>query len=196
MKPFGVGYLKDGSLGLLLRLWMPGDDEFHYLFKRDGNGQWSILDERWCGRWGCENPIEALAFKSTNVWHWPESGMIWHPNLALNPYFIGQSVQMIDLEYEDYQAEAQKREFVIDGTSSTLGFYTSPSEHSDTNHTFGIELAANGNPPTALSGNQCLTSIVGRYILVYEFFQGRFEVTDIGTGKVAIGNLKAARWLD
>ena len=195
MKPIGVGRFEDESLGLLVSLWMPADDEFHYLLRRDA-GQWSMVEERWCSRWGCENPIDALAFNSSNVWAWPESRMVWHPNISLNPFFTEQSVDLVDLQYERYQAATHHREFEIDGVSSVLTAYTSPSEHSDSTHTFGIELTIDDHPPRNLSSNQCLTSIVGRFILVYEFFQGRFEVTDIGTGETVIGGLKAALWLE
>lgn len=195
MKPIGIGDLEDGSLGLLLSLWMPADDAYHYMFRYD-DGQWSIADARWCDRWGCESSIGSTAMHSTNVWSWPESRMIWHNNISLNPFFSEKSVEMVDLEYERYQAATHQREFKIDGALATLSAFTRPSEHSDTNHTLGINLSINGNPPKELSGNQCLTSIVGRFILVYEFFQGRFEVTDIGTGTTVIGDLKAAMWLD
>jgi hypothetical protein len=127
---------------------------------------------------------------------WPESRMIWHAALRFNPFLSRQSVEMVDLEYESYQGTVHQREFEIDGVSSILSAYTRPSEHSDTNHTLGISLTIDGKPPIELSGNQCLTSIVGRYILVYEFFQGRFEVTDLGTGRKLIGDLKTALWLD
>ena len=195
MKPIGIGRLEDGSLGLLVSLWMPADDEFHYLF-RHVNGQWSFEDERWCDRWGCENPIDVLAFNTTNVWAWPESRMVWHPNVSLNPFFSDQSVEMVDLQYESYQGAMHHRKFEIDGVSSVLTAYTRPSEHSNTNHTLGIELTIEDNPAKNLSGNQCLTSVVGRFILVYEFFGGRFEVTDIGTGETMIDNIKVAMWLE
>ena len=195
MKPIGIGDLDNGSLGLLVSVWMPADDEFHYLLRRD-DGQWSMVEARWCDRWGCESSIASLAINSTDAWNWPESRMIWHTDISSNPFFSGQLAEMVDLEYESYQAAIHQREFEIDGVLSTLRAYTSPSEHSDTNHTFGISLSINGDPPRELSGNQCLTSIVGRFILVYEFFGGRFEVTDLGTGEVVIGNLKTAMWLD
>lgn len=195
MKPIGIGNFVDGSVGLLLSVWMPADDEYQYLLRRDDE-KWTIAEERWCDRWGCENPLESMSIQSTNVWAWPESRMVWHSNVTLNPFFSGQEVEMVDLEYERYQAATHQREFEIDGVLSTLRVQTSPSEHSSTNHTFGIDLTIEGTPPKNLSGNQCLTSIVGRYILVSEFFGGRFEVTDLGTGEVVVDNLNAAVWLD
>ena len=195
MTPAGVGRFEDGSIGLLATLWMPADDSFNYVFRRNGT-QWTIVESHWCDRWGCEHPLDSLQFRSTNVWSWPETSMIWHENLKMNPFFVGESVQSVDLEYESYPASDYQREFGIDGTSSVLHFHTSPSEHSDTNHTFGIELVIDGGNPIQLSGNQCLTSIVGRHILVNEFFRGRFEVTDLGTGETVLGDLKAALWLD
>jgi len=193
MRPKRISHLDDGSLAVVLSVWMPADDEFHYLFRRDG-GQWSIMDSQWCHRWGCDSALGPLTSKSTR--DWPESRMIWHSALKFNPFLARQSVEMVDLEYESYQGTIHQREFEIDGVLSTLSTYTSPSEHSDTNHTFGINLVVDGQAPLELSSNQCLTSIVGRYILVYEFFQGRFEVTDLGTGTTAIGGLKTALWLD
>jgi ankyrin repeat protein len=191
----GVGRFEDGSIGLLATLWMPADDSFNYVFRRNGT-QWTIVESHWCDRWGCEHPLDSLQFRSTNVWSWPETSMIWHENLKMNPFFVGESVPSVDLEYESYPASVYQREFGIDGTSSVLHFHTSPSEHSDTNHTFGIELVIDDGNPIQLSGNQCLTSIVGRHILVNEFVRGRFEVTDLGTGETVLGDLKAALWLD
>lgn len=195
MRPIGVGRFEDGSLGLLVSLGMPADDEYHYLFRHE-EGTWSFEDERWCGRWGCENPIDALAFKSSDAWVWPESRRIQHPKIALNPFFSDHSVEMVDLEYESYQAATHHCKFEIDGVPSVVTAYTSPSEHSATDHTFSIELAVDGKPPISLSDNQCLSSVVGRFILVQEFFRGRFEVTDIGNGETVIGDLSAAMWLD
>lgn len=195
LRPIGIGRFDDGALGLVVSLWMPADDEFHYLFRREA-GQWSIVEAHWCDRWGCAETIDSLDFISSNVWSWPESSMIWHENLRLNPYFVDESVELIDLEYESYQATVRERTFEIDGVGSVLRFSTSPSEHSDTNHTFGINLAIGAAEPVSLSENQCLTSLVGRYLLVNEFFGGRFEVTDIGTGKSVVADLQAAMWLD
>lgn len=194
-KPIGIGHLDDGSVGLLVSLGMPADDAYHYLLRLDDE-RWSMVEARWCGRGGCENPIDSLSINSTNVWNWPKSRMIWHSDISLNPFFSGQSIQAVDLEYERYQAAVHQRKFEIDGVPSMLSVFTRPSEHSDTNHTLNIDLTIDGNPPKNLSSNQCLTSIVGRFILVYEFFGGRFEVTDLGTGRIVIGDLKAALWLD
>ena len=106
------------------------------------------------------------------------------------------SIEEVEQEYGSYPGAIHRHEFEIDGALSTLTAYTSPSEHSDTNHTFGVSLVAGGNAPRELSGNQCLTSIVGRHILVYEFFQGRFAVTDLGSGRTVIDGLKTALWID
>jgi ankyrin repeat protein len=193
MRPNRISQLDDGSLALVLSLWMPADDEFHYLFRYD-DGQWSMIEGQWCHRWGCDKALGPLTSKSSR--DWPESRMIWHAALKFNPFLSRQSVEMVDLEYESYQGTIHRRTFEIDGVSSALSVYTSPSEHSDTSHTFGINLIIDGSTPKELSGNQCLTSIVGRYILVYEFFQGRFEVTDLGTSATVISDLKTALWLD
>ena len=84
----------------------------------------------------------------------------------------------------------------IDGKSSLLTAYTMPSEHSDTQHTFSVDLRIDSELPQNLSANQCHTSLVGRHILVYEFFQGRFELTDLGTGETVLRDLSTAAWID
>ena len=86
--------------------------------------------------------------------------------------------------------------FEIDGENSTLRAYTGPSAHFDLVYTFDVELTAGTRAPINLSGNQCMTSVVGRYLLLAEFFQGRFGVTDLGTGENMLSDLKAAMWLD
>lgn len=193
LRPQRIGYLADGSLGLVLSLWMPADDEFHYLFRFE-NGRWSTSEGQHCGRWGCESQLSSLTSLSTR--NWPEYRMIWHPAVGLNPYHARQSVDKVELEYEHYEGTTHHREFEIEGVVSTLSAYTSPSEHSDTHHTFGVNLTIAGNPPQELSDNQCQTSIVGRHILVFEYFQGRFEVTDMRTGLTVLDSLKTALWLD
>ena len=193
MAPGRIGYLEDGSLALITEVWMPGDDFYQYLMRFDGT-RWSLDDGQWCHRFGCDNDLGTLTSKSTR--HWPESRRVWHEAQKLNPFVSNLSVEMVDLEFEDYQAAIYHREFLIEDVTSTLSAFTSPSEHYDIIYSFGVTLTVGDDAPKELSRNQCLTSIVGRYILVYEFFQGRFELTDIGTGATLLNDLKTALWLD
>ncbi len=188
-----VAYLADGSLALIVGLSTAADDAYQYLMRYDGQ-QWIVLDGQWCSRGWCDRKLVSLTSKSTR--DWPETRMIWNAFMKFNPYLARQSVEMVDLEYEDYQGTNHRLEFAIDGKSSVIETYTRPSEHSATLHTLGVNLIAGGKPARSLSDNQCLTSVIGRFILVYEFFQGRFEVTDIGTGATLISDLKTALWLD
>jgi hypothetical protein len=193
MAPGRISYLEDGSLALIVEVWMPGDDFYQYLMRFDDR-QWSLDGGQWCNRFGCNNALGALTSKSTR--HWPESRRVWHEAQKHNPFVSNLSVEMVDLDFEDYQAAIYHREFLIDGVTSTLSTFTSPSAHYDIIYSFGITLTVGDNEPKELSGNQCLTSIVGRYILVYEYFQGRFEVTDLGTGETLVDDLKTALCLD
>jgi hypothetical protein len=174
---------------------MPADDSFNFLFRYAGD-VWELIDERWCDRWGGGCDFEALPEFSTDLWAWSETRGIWHPDIANNPFLVGQETIPVDLKYENYQGADQTRIFEIDDVEAILRFFNRPSEHSDTTHTFGIQLSIDGAEPQILSENQCLTSVVGRHILVREFFGGRFEVTDLGTGEVLVGNLKTAAWID
>ncbi|MDH3439768.1 MAG: hypothetical protein OEM63_03370 [Gammaproteobacteria bacterium] len=195
MKPAAAGFFDNGDPAIQLQMFGPADDSLVYLLAYDGQA-WSLKDGRSCGRWEFPCTFDPSRYRSSDVWTWPESRMVWHPDIASNPYYAGAESVAVDLEFESYQAADQKRFFHVDGKRSEISFFTRPSEHSDTLHTFGVTLSVDGGNPRELSGNQCLTSVAGRYILVNEFFLSRFEVTDIGTGQTVIANLKAAMWLN
>lgn len=202
MKPIGVRFFDDGSLGVVMSLWMPADDEFHYLFKY-ADENWTIVESQWCERWGCDEPKDR-----TNLLHpenylstmdgrsWPESRMVWNPSLMQNDYVISRKEEKIETSPGTYSGEKIEVGMSVDGISSILTAYIMPSEHTDTQHTFSIDLLIDAKPPKALSRNQCLTSIVGRHILVYEYFHGRFELTDLGSGETILSNLSTAAWID
>lgn len=198
MKVIGVRFLDDGSLGVVMSLWMPADDEFHYLF-RYADKKWTIVESQWCERWGCDEPNDRSDLLHPDNYlstmdnrSWPETRMVWHPSLMRNDFVISRKEEKIG----GSAGERIEVGMSIDGTSSMLTAYISPSEHSDTHHTFSVDLIIDPKSPQNLSKNQCLTSIVGRHILVYEFFQGRFELTDIGTGEAVFSNLSTAAWID
>ena len=195
MRPIGVGRLADGSLGLLVSLGMPADDEYRYLFRFDSR-KWLLEEERLCSRWGCADPIDTLAFRSSDPWTWLASRRIQDKNITLNPFNVDPSAEVADIELKNLASATLHRNFEINGVPSVITAYTSASEHTGAHHTFGIELTIDGGQPINLSGRQCLSSVVGRFILVNEFFRGRFEVTDIGTGETVISDLSAAIWLD
>ena len=111
-------------------------------------------------------------------------------------HVVSRTEEKYEVSPGRYNGSILKLGLKINGNSSVLEFYTSPSEHTDTLHTFSINLPIDSDPPRNLSKNQCLTSIVGRYILVYEFFRGRFELTDLGTGETVFSNLSTAAWID
>lgn len=187
MKPILAGKLDDGSIAFAASIWMPADDEYHYVFRFDGDS-WSIVGNRWCGRWGCEEPLPVLSGNSTDLWTWPETRRVWNDAIASNPYVKTREV--------DSANSIHTLTFDVDDTVSVLRAYVGPSAHFDLTYTFGLELSVADSPFVNLSKNQCMTSVVGRYLLVMEFFKGRFEVTDLGTGNTVIGDLVAAMWLD
>ena len=198
MKVIGVRFLDDGSLGVLMSLWMPADDEFHYLF-RYADKNWSIVESRWCDRWGCAEPEDRSDllhpdnfFSTMDGRSWPESRMIWHPSLMRSDFVQSRKEEKV----ANSSGERIEVRMSIDGKSSLLTAYTMPSEHSDTQHTFSVDLRIDSELPQNLSANQCHTSLVGRHILVYEFFQGRFELTDLGTGETVLRDLSTAAWID
>ena len=181
---------------------MAADDEYHYLFRRGDNG-WSIVASRWCERWGCEEPEDRSdPFHSGNYIStrggraWSEERMIWHPSLLHSEFVVFRNEAKYEVSPGLYDGSILEIGLKIDGTQSVLTTYVSPSEHSDTLHTFNVDLSIDSGPPKNLSRNQCLTSIAGNHILVYEYFRGRFELTNLRTGETVFNNLNTAAWID
>ena len=195
MQPVAAGFLETGEVAVQMRLNGPADGSINYLL-RFANGRWQIEDELGCGTWDIPCLIESLTFRSSDAWLWPAERLIWHPDVSSNPLVVHRSVESARPDVEYWETSVYTLEFEIDGSSSVLTFFGNPSEHTETIHILGIDLSIDGGPAINLSKNQCLTSIIGRYLLVEEFFQGRFGVTDLGTGEWLIGDLKAAMWLD
>jgi hypothetical protein len=108
----------------------------------------------------------------------------------------GRHVESANPDVEYWETAVHTLEIDIAGTLSRIQFFVNPSAHFDLSYVFGIELAVGDTPPINLSERQCLTSLVDRCLLVHEFFQGHFGVTDLRTGETLIGNLSAAMWLD
>ena len=195
LAPLLAGELDDGAIGIVATLWMPGDDTFQYLFRHDGDG-WSIINGRWCNRFGCETPFGGLVSDSTVAWAWPEDARIWHPEVSTNPIVRERVIESSNPAEDQWESTIHTLQLDVEGTQSTLRFDVNPSEHFDISYVFGIELSVDGAPPINLSSNQCLTWLVGRYLMVYEFFKGRFEITDVATGETLIDGLATAMWID
>ena len=195
MEPVAAGFLASGEVGLQLRLNGPADGSINYLL-RYADDNWQIVEELGCGTWDIPCLIELLQFKSSDSWLWPEDRLIWHPAVATNSFFMDATVESARPDLDYWETSLYTLALKIDDVTSTLTFVGNPSEHTDTIHIFGIDLRIDDSPAINLSANQCLTSLVGRYLLVEEFFQGRFAVTDLGTGDTLIGDLKAAMWID
>ena len=200
--PIAARYLEDGALGLVMSLGMPADDEYHYLFRHDEGG-WTVVAGRWCHRWGCDvsedasDPFLPSKYVSTRGGQsWREERMIWHPSLLYSDLVSYRNERKHEVSPGRYVGSVLEIGFKIDGKESTLTTYVRPSEHSDTLHTLGINLITASGEELNLSKNQCLTSIVGRYLLVNEFFRGRFELTDLSTGETLFDNLSTAAWID
>jgi hypothetical protein len=202
LRPVGVRFLDDGTLGIVLSLWMPADDEFQYLFKHDQNG-WSIVASRWCDRWGCEDPTDTSElfhsenyFSTQDIRSWPENRMVWHPDLMRSKRVKYRNEQKHETSPGRYSGMNIEVGMQSGGSQSVLTSYVSPSEHSDTLHTLTVDLLLDSGLSKNLCKNQCLTSIVDHYILVHEFFGGRFELADLSTGETVFDNLSTAAWID
>lgn len=195
MQVAGIGRLDDGSLAVHLTLNGPADDSVNYLLRR-GGGQWELLEGRLCGRWEFPCTFDSLQYRSSDAWLWPASRQILSSALVGNPYVTGAPVSIAEPGTDDLSGETRRLSFRIDGKHVELIFDTTPSAHFDHDYTMAIDLAIDGNHVANLSRHQCMTSLHGRYLLVQEFFGGRYEVTDLGTGETVIDGLSGAIWLD
>lgn len=203
MKPIGARILQDGRLGLLTEVNMPAMDKYRYIFHRDGDG-WSLAGSRYCPKTGCEHSEKTQGtgfgkYVSTSVWDrelWPLSRMPWHPNVTENRYVAYRKENQSDDGTASRVPLSVELGIEINGKSSVLTAYTTESAHMGPMHTMGVDLEVGSNETINLSKNQCMTSIVGHYILVAEFFRGRFEVTDLSTGETVLSNLSTGAWID
>lgn len=196
-----IGVLEDGALGVIMILWLPADDGYLYLFKQSDDG-WTIAASRWCGRFGCkkskgEGPFDLDHYLSTRGDKaWPESREIWHPSLVDNQFVTSRKVTQDSAPDLYRPGSTIEINLMVGQVSTTLTAYSSPSQHTDTRHTFQVDLKTGAGKSKTLSEDQCMTSLVGHYILVNEFFRGRFELTDLSTGETVLNNLNAAGWVD
>lgn len=195
MQAAGIGFLDDGSPGVHLTLNGPADGSVNYLLRFDGS-RWNFIEGRLCGRWEFPCVFDALKMQSSDVWLWPADRQILSPDLSASPYLSADVTPTGQPEAVDNEGEVRKLGFRIDGKNIDLVFDTTPSAHFDHEYTLAIDLVINGQQVANLSRRQCMTSLNGRYLLVREFFGGRYEVTDLGTGETGIGGLGAAIWLD
>ncbi|MGB5448830.1 MAG: hypothetical protein WBM80_07900 [Woeseiaceae bacterium] len=200
--PIGIRYLEDGALAAVLNLGMPASDDYQFLFRLDDDG-WSIIASRWCHRFGCENPENPSdPFHSGNFFStvdssgWPEERQVWHPSLIRSGYVVSRLEDKGEDSLDQYAASAVTLRLKIGDYRSVLTSSNWASEHSGVLSTFGVTLSIDSGPPKILSKQQCVTSIVGRYILVQEYFRGRFELTDLGTGETVMTSLSTAAWID
>ncbi|TDT36522.1 hypothetical protein DES49_3117, partial [Halospina denitrificans] len=203
MEPTGGRFLKDGTLTVLMELATGASPRYKYIFHR-ADGTWSIAGERYCWKGGCEklegtNETSFKKYVSTGVWDreaWPVSKMPWHPELTENQFVTDRKENFAEGTRSPHVLSSVELDIKVEGEASFLKAFTRDSAHGGPIHTMGIKLRVGSGPSKVLSKHQCMTSIVGHYILVDEFFSDRFELTDLGTGKTVLGNLSAAAWID
>lgn len=195
MQVAGIGRLDDGSLAVHLTMNGPADDSVNYLLRRGGN-EWERVEGLLCGRWELSCTFDSLQYQSSDAWLWPANRQILSSAHGGNPYVTGATVSIAAPGTDDGGDETRRLGLRIGGKQVELIFDTRPSAHFDLDYTMAIDLAIDGTHVANLSRNQCMTSLHGRYLLVQEFFGGRYEVTDLGTGATVIDGLSGAIWLD
>ena len=194
-QPTAAGILDDGALALQLQMYGPAGGSLMYLLSYEDN-EWTLRDSKSCGNWEFPCDFGALRFLSSLAWTWPESRRVWHDDITRSPYFVSKTDASQNPDNDHWETRIRTLVFEIDGVRSELEYFTNPSAHFDLDYTFNVDLRVGDGPKVNLSGNQCVTSVVGRYILIDEFFLGRREVTDLGTGETMIDDLAAAVWLN
>jgi len=181
-----VGRLADGTLALHAALRLPFGGSSDYLFEYD-SGAWSITDASGCDNWEINCGFHQLGGSSTEMWSWAEEKLVWHPAVAANIYFAGDS---------GVYPGTLKRHFDIDGVPVDMGVSTFESAHYDTVYTGGLVLRWNDGQELVICNEQCHATVNARFLLAQRFWGGTLEVFDMATGKSVLGVLSQAVWVD
>jgi len=174
-------------------LHIPSDDTYDYLFVLDEGG-WKLLRERHCHRFETSCNFDEMDARSVRHSSWGFEWKVWQNKVLENPYFVGESVKDIPESRLDYREHS--RRFSIDEQIVVLQYGTASGPDTGATMLFNVRLVFGEFEPFSLADGQCSASLVGRYILVRQFWGGTLELRDMGTGDTVFGPLKFAAWID
>ena len=188
LRPVAAGYLKGDRLGVTMRIALPADDSYAFLYAWQ-DGTWVLLDEKYCRRFDFCG-FESFNGRRSNVWSWKQERRVWHPSHALNRYVVDRQV----VRNSDGSPNSGKLTFDINGRTSVLTFFIEPGPDTGATLTFGVTLQVAGRPLAELLG-QSETSLADKYLL-FDKFWGGLRLIDLETGDSVLGELKLATWIN
>ena len=190
LKPVAAGYLNHNKIGIAMRIGLPADDSYNFLYALQ-DGAWVLLDKKYCGRFDtCK--FESLNGRGSGVWDWKRERRVWHPRHTANRYVIDrQFLRDSDVEFNSGKGTLT---FGINGRTSILTFFIDPGPDTGATLTFGITLQVAGQSLAKLPG-QCETSLAHKYLLFDRFWVGQ-TLIDLETGERVLGELKLATWIN
>ena len=190
LKPVAAGYLNHNKIGIAMRIGLPADDSYNFLYALE-DGAWVLLEQKHCGRFDtCR--FESLNGRGSGVWDWKRERRVWHPSHTLNRYVVDRKF-IRDSEVE-FNSGKGTLTFGINGRTSILTFFIAPGPDTGATLTFGITLQVEGQRIAELPG-QCETSLAHKYLLFNRFWVGQ-ELIDLETGESVLGELKLATWIN
>ncbi len=188
LRPVAAGYLEGDRLGVIMRIALPADDSYAFLYALQ-DGTWVLLDEKYCSRFGFCG-FETLNGRRSDVWSWKQERRVWHPSHASNRYVVDRQV----VRNSDGSPNSGKLTFDINGRTSILTFFIEPGPDTGATLTFGVTLQVAGRPLAELLG-QSETSLADKYLL-FDKFWGGLRLIDLETGDSVLGELKLATWIN
>lgn len=190
-KPIGAGYQPDGLLSVALESVAPADDSEMYLYVYE-QGAWVLKEERHCGR------FDSCGFASIwrrpgRAYFWGEELRIWHDKQKGNPYITG-GTSKTEWQGED-SVTTTALTFDFSGRQSVLSYWTIPGPDTGATGTMGVQLRVQGREQQTLVSEQCETSLMGKYLVLYRFWGSGTELIDLESGRSVLGRLKIAEWM-
>lgn len=190
-KPIGAGYRRDGRLSVVLASVAPTDDSEVYLYVYE-RGRWVLKEEKRCGRFAlCE--FASMERRPDRAYLWGEELRIWHDKQKGNPYITGRTSETE--AWGEYTATTTALTFDFAGKQSVLSYLTIPGPDTGMPLTMGVSLTVQGKHTVKLADEQCDTSLMGKYLVLYRFWGAGTELIDLESGRSVLGRLKIAEWM-
>ena len=191
-----AGYLKDGRMAAVYQKIRPADDSDLYLFAYEKN-KWSLIEERYCGRFDGDCLKTSVGGKSWRSW--PQEKRIWHPGLTFNKLVMSRGVATLNGENFVLNERSRKPwhyiKFSINNHQSVLYYFVEEGDESFGPYTFSIYLQTyKDNAPVKVTEDQNDNAIEFKYLLLNAYRRGGASLIDIETGEELIKGLIFPFW--
>lgn len=191
-RPIRAGRRDDGALFVLFNGRTESDDDvFEWFIQRQD--AWARTQERFCRRFDLRCIERVQPNRPAVAGFWGDEVAVWHDRQLANSFVAKRESSTTHLGTEECQTTS---DLTLDfgDHRSVLRVRTQPGPDSGATLTMRVELDLDGAPPIVLSGRQCETELMGRFLLLRGGWTGT-ELIDLETGKSVLGQLALAEWL-